>query len=267
MNIGDNTGMLKRIVAASVLTTIAFALSACQREAEIVFEQVDKEPAGILLEASDASMSKSTFRPLRTVSEEGILLLKEYEGEVKCTKPTEDRVHCPYNDSSNFCTIGHGHLIDGRKSCESIRKLLKEQDLLLGISEAQAEEILRNDLWWAQRALENRMDAGAENLGTTELTGSQYDALVSFIFNVGAANFESSTLLKRLEARARIDGNSDIANQFTRWTRSNGSFVQGLLNRRNREVDHFFKGFERPLTEKSMLESEIDIRVGETESP
>lgn len=253
----------------SAAFAMAVLVAGCQPQSaepaapEISFPSLEKEASGALLEALDGSMSRTGFEPLRAVSSAGLGYLKVYEGEVKCSPVTEDSTHCPYNDSSDYCTIGHGHLIAGKVACEDMVEKLTELGYLDGISDAESEALLRADLMWAQQALERQMDPAAKRLGTAELTDPQYDALVSFIFNVGSGNFSSSTLLKRLKARERVDGNVDIAGQFVLWKKSGGNVVQGLLNRRNKEVDQFFAGFERPMTARMEAEQAIDIRVGE----
>jgi hypothetical protein len=67
-----------------------------------------------------------------------------------------------------------------------------------------------------------------------------------------------------LKGRDQVADNAEIARQFTRWTRSAGKHFPGLLNRRNREVDQFFEGFERPVTARTADDDDsLDIRVGE----
>lgn len=67
------------------------------------------------------------------------------------------------------------------------------------------------------------------------LTQPQYDALVSFTFNLGAGNLAQSTLLKRInEGRFQ-----DAANEFLKWTRAKGKILPGLVRRRSIERDLF----------------------------
>ena len=134
-----------------------------------------------------------------------------------------------------------------------------------GISETSAEKLLTSDLHRAQLSLERRID-DAGRLGVAEISDSQYDALVSFIFNIGTGNFSNSTLLTKLQERAEIGGDAAVAEQFRRWKKSGGAVVQGLVNRREREVAHFFAGFDIPVPGRAALAGEagaIDIRIGE----
>ncbi len=237
------------------------------------FPSVDRTTAGIFLEDFDAdTRNGAIFLVSRSLTDEGVALLKLYEGEVLCPN-SSDRTHCPYNDSSDYCTIGHGHLI-AKAACEDLTEDLELMGFTNGISDERAEEILKADLAIAQMALERHTTApGSEQEGAT-INGYQYDALTSFIYNVGTSNFSSSTLLKRIKDREDIKGNAEIEKQFKRWNKSNGQFVQGLLNRRIREVEHFFKNFGVPSEEESDQRSidlksaeidddSIDIRIGE----
>ena len=66
---------------------------------------------------------------------------------------------------------------------------------------------------------------------------NQFDALVSFAYNVGVGAFSSSTLLKKI----KINPNDiSIRNEFMRWNKDNGKTVQGLTNRRKKEADLYF---------------------------
>lgn len=73
------------------------------------------------------------------------------------------------------------------------------------ITKEQAEELLRQDIATAEKIV----SAECPNLRQ-----SQFDALVSFVFNVGGGNFRKSTLLKKV--RANSDDNL-IMDEFLRW--------------------------------------------------
>lgn len=92
----------------------------------------------------------------------------------------------------------------------------------------QAERLLIGDLAVAEREV---------NRYGFDLTQNQFDALVSFVFNVGAGNFRSSTLLKRLKANPN---DPDIANQFKRWVYGGGKVLPGLVRRRDEETKLYF---------------------------
>ena len=98
------------------------------------------------------------------------------------------------------------------------------------ITEAQGEELLKADLADAERAV-NR-----QNL---TLNQNQFDALVSFVFNVGSGNFVNSTLLKRIKSGADC---IEITYQFNRWIYGKNKVkLPGLIRRRAAEADLFCK--------------------------
>ena len=137
-------------------------------------------------------------------SPKGIALIKEFEGlRLKAYK-------CP----GGVWTIGYGHTAGVKPG--------------MVITEAQAEEYLKADLIAFERYL--------NGLGLV-LNQNQFDALVSFIYNIGIGNFQKSTLLHK----ARIDPNdSSIMDEFLRWVYSKGCVLPGLQRRRLREMKLYF---------------------------
>jgi GH24 family phage-related lysozyme (muramidase) len=73
------------------------------------------------------------------------------------------------------------------------------------------------------------------NIGV-ELTQNEFDALVCLVYNIGAGNFEKSTLVKMLKAG---DDKAEIAQQFLRWDKAGGKPLAGLTRRRNAEAELF----------------------------
>ncbi len=94
-------------------------------------------------------------------------------------------------------------------------------------TEAQATEWLREDLRTAEGAVRHLVDV--------PLTHGQFDALASFVFNVGAAAFGNSTLLRLLNAGDA----AGAAEQFKRWNRGADGPLPGLVTRRAAERDLF----------------------------
>ena len=118
-----------------------------------------------------------------------------------------------YKCPAGIWTYGYGHT-----------RGVKQGDI---IPKARALEILRQDLQEAGETV-NR-------LVTVPLTQGQYDALCSFIFNLGARNFRNSTLLRKLN-----DGDyKGAANEFLRWTKAGGRELPGLVKRRKAERQLF----------------------------
>lgn len=67
------------------------------------------------------------------------------------------------------------------------------------------------------------------------ITQAQFDALVSFVFNVGCGAFSGSTLLKKLNA----EDEEGAANEFLKWDKAGGRVMAGLAKRREAEREMF----------------------------
>lgn len=196
------------------------------------------EPAAV---AADGSAL-----PKRRVTDAGVDLIASFEGlGALCPSQAPGKRYCAFDDPAGLCTIGYGHLVT-RTSCADSADALQAGGFQDGITEEDARALLRADLAPAQLYLESLLDPYGK-LGEVGLTDYQYDALVSFIFNVGRSNFESSTLLRSLENRISIAGDEQIAAQFLRWSRSAGVALPALERRRRAEMEHFFKGFGTPV--------------------
>lgn len=115
-----------------------------------------------------------------------------------------------YKDVAGYPTIGYGHLI-------------KPGERYRSITEEQAEALLRDDVRFAENAVNRAVEV--------PLTQSQFDALVSFVYNVGAGAFNNSTLLRKLNAE---DYNGATA-ELERWNKAGGIVISGLTNRREAE--------------------------------
>jgi len=100
----------------------------------------------------------------------------------------------------------------------------------LVITEAEAESMLLNDL--------DHFERGVMSLVRVPLSQCQFDALVSFAYNVGLTNLRTSTLLRKLN-KQDYDG---AANEFPRWTFAAGKVMQGLVVRRASERKQFLTG-------------------------
>lgn len=139
------------------------------------------------------------------ISEEGLALIKKYEGFA----PLE------YTCVAGKRTIGYGHCMKAGEVYPA------------GVSEAFAEELLLKDLKTAERAVD-----GAVRVPLSEC---QRDALVSFVFNVGAGNFKRSLLLRLLNE----GGYEEVPDQLMRWIYADGSICAGLMRRRKAEAGLF----------------------------
>lgn len=140
-------------------------------------------------------------------SNNGIDLIKEFEGLRLKT----------YRCASGILTIGYGHTGN-------------DVEPLMTISEAEAEKLLIADLKTAETTISRFVKQ--------PLTQNQFDALVSFIFNVGANSFGNSTLLKRINANPY---NPAIEHEFKRWVFSKQKKkLPGLISRREKEAELYF---------------------------
>ena len=111
-------------------------------------------------------------------------------------------------------TIGYGHTAGVKPG--------------MVISEAQAEEYLTADLIASEKYLNNLRLAINQN---------QFDALISFIYNVGTGNFSRSTLLRKVRANPQ---DNSIMDEFLRWVYSKGRVLPGLQRRRLAEMKLYF---------------------------
>jgi lysozyme len=136
----------------------------------------------------------------------------------------------PYQCPALLWTVGVGHVIDPNHAKVKLadRKQLPIPDGWDRVlSAAEIDEILRKDL--------NRFEAGVLRLIKVELTQGQFDALVSFSFNVGLGNLQNSTLRMKIN-RGDYEG---AAEQFLVWTKAGGKVLKGLVIRRTHEKEMF----------------------------
>lgn len=135
------------------------------------------------------------------ISDKGIELIRSFEGlELKAYL-------CP----AGILTIGIGHT-----------KGVKKGDT---ITEEQALQYFKDDV----EPIENYLN----KLNICETQG-QFDALVSFIFNLGKGSFSRSTLLKKIKNKA---SDEEICAQFMRWVYAGGKKLNGLIRRRKAECE------------------------------
>ena len=149
------------------------------------------------------------------MSQNGTKLLAEWEG-----LRTE-----VYDDAAGLPTIGVGHLLTQNER-DTGRITIKGQavDYQQGLSEQQVLDLLAQDL--------ERFEAAVNDGVQVALNQNQFDALVSFAFNVGRQAFKSSTLLKKLN-QGLYD---EVPAQLRRWNKTGGNVIQGLVNRREKEI-------------------------------
>lgn len=139
-----------------------------------------------------------------------------------------------YLDVAGLPTIGAGHLLT-RDELTSGKIMIagyayKYQD---GLSDKLIDLLLKQDLQIAETAIQNNVKV--------DLNQNQYNALVSFVINIGIAAFKESTLLKWLNAGLH----SKVPIQMRRWIFSGGQQIRGLKNRREKEIALWSKKDEK----------------------
>lgn len=137
-------------------------------------------------------------------SEKGIALIKEFEG---CRLTA-------YQDSVGVWTIGYGWTqpVDGKP----IRAGMT-------IKQETAERLLKTGLVSYENDVSRLVKVG--------LTHRQFDALVSFTYNLGARSLSTSTLLRKLNA----GDYAGAADEFLLWNKAGGKVLNGLTRRREAE--------------------------------
>ena len=151
--------------------------------------------------------NNTTSQSNLSISDVGIEMIKAFEGFIEHV----------YLDIGGKATIGYGHLLSLGESFP------------MGISKAEAEVLLRQDLSVAENAVNNQV--------TVDLTQPQFDALVSFTFNVGQGNLCISDVLLHVNKREF----NKAAKAFFHFTRA-GSNPLALTNRRTVESSLFLSG-------------------------
>lgn len=136
---------------------------------------------------------------------------------VKHLEAEEGYREVPYTDAGGVLTVGYGHTGKDVRAGEKV-------------SLERAQELLRADVSVAEACINKYV--------TVIQNQHQFDALVSFVYNVGTEAFKKSTLLRTINS-----GNvEDISNQFMRWVNVAGKRNKGLVNRRAAECRLYHGG-------------------------
>ncbi|EJN4070720.1 lysozyme [Salmonella enterica] len=141
---------------------------------------------------------------MNQISSQGLDLIKEFEG-LKLNA---------YRDSGGIWTVGYGYtgIVNGRKiNSETV------------LTEDRATYYLIKEL--------DSISVNINKLITVKLNQHQYDAIMSFVYNIGINNFKHSTLLYYIN----INEWSLAANEFIKWDKCKGKKIHGLMLRRIKE--------------------------------
>ena len=142
----------------------------------------------------------------------GIELIKSFEGFYSK----------PYLDPIGIPTIGYGATYYPNKK----KVTMKDKPL----TEKEASDLLR--------VMMTTYENDVKRLVKRELNQNQFDALVSFTYNLGGANLGKSTLLKKVNANPC---DKTIKDEFLKWNKAGGKVLNGLTRRRNAEAELYFK--------------------------
>lgn len=158
----------------------------------------------LILDSDNGLLRSARNDQVMALSKKGRDLLKDFEG-YKTTA---------YLDQAGVATIGYG-----------TTKYEDGNPVKIGdkITKKKAEELLIKDISWAQNAI--------NQLVKKPLSQNQFDALVSFVFNIGETQFKSSSLLKKLNSNKA----HKVEDEFLRWVYAGNKISQGLKNRRIKE--------------------------------
>jgi len=142
---------------------------------------------------------------MRHITREGLNLIKRFEG-------FESHI---YKDAAGYPTIGYGHLLRPGEA-----EFFKN-----GISGAAGEALLIKDVLYAEQAV--------LRLIRVPLTNGQFDALVSFTFNLGSGALQRSTLRRKVNS----EEHQEVPAQLLRWIWADGRKLRGLARRRKAEAE------------------------------
>lgn len=144
---------------------------------------------------------------MRSITRQGLELIKRFEG-------FEPEI---YLDAAGLPTIGYGHLLRPGEA----------EMFAGGISYEAATALLIKDVLSAERAV--------LRLIQVPLTDGQFDALVSFTFNLGSGALQRSTLRRKVNR----EEHADVPEQLMRWVWAGGRKLKGLIQRREFEVQFY----------------------------
>ena len=147
---------------------------------------------------------------MRTISEFGLHIIKKFEGL------RLEAYQCP----AGVYTIGYGSTRFPDGSCVCMYDKL--------YTKAEAVELLKYTVLAYERCINDALP---------NLNQNQFDALVSFAYNIGIGAFLASTLLKLAKVNAQDPG---IRNEFMRWNIAGGRVLAGLQTRRSEEARLYF---------------------------
>lgn len=145
-------------------------------------------------------------------SNKGLELIKKYEGWHST----------PYLDPIGIPTIGYGftYYLPSR-----VKVTMKDKPLTIQEGESILKEVLKG------------YEDDVLRMVKKSLNQNQFDALVSFTYNLGGKNLSSSTLLKKINVNPN---DPSIASEFPKWNKAGRKVFVGLTRRRKEEAELYF---------------------------
>jgi lysozyme len=145
------------------------------------------------------------------LDESGYKLIQEFEGLSLV----------PYLCSAKVATIGYG------STFYPSSKKVTMQDQPISLATAK----------WMLKETADKFAADVDKLIKSKLTQNQFNAIVSFAFNLGLTSLGRSTLLKKVNINPN---DSTIAAEFAKWNKAGGKVLNGLTKRRAKEAKLYF---------------------------
>ncbi len=142
---------------------------------------------------------------MRKISNNGLRLIMRFEGFSSNI----------YKDVAGFPTIGYGHLVSPHEFSSFQQAITKNK----------AEELLSQDIRISEIAV--------SRLIKSSINQNQFDALVSFTFNLGEAALQRSTLRQKVNRSEH----EQVPTEFLRWIYAGNRKVSGLIRRRQAEAN------------------------------
>lgn len=134
------------------------------------------------------------------ISEEGKNLIKKFEG---CELEA-------YRCAAGVWTIGYGHIKDVSRG--------------MTITQSEADEMFNHEI--------KEYETYVNTAVTVPLSQNQFDAIVSWVFNLGNGNLQASTMLKVINS----GDHAGVPAQIKRWNKAGGKVLDGLVRRREAEA-------------------------------
>lgn len=164
------------------------------------------------------------------ISSKALEIIKQHEGL------RLEAYHCP----SGVITIGYGHTGEDVYSGQTI-------------TQEQASQFLIEDVDWAEDVV--------NSVVLVDLNQNEFDALVSFVFNIGSEAFSNSTLLEYLNKNKREQASAE----FIKWVHDGGgNKLNGLIKRRKKEQELFNKE-RKEFNFKIQAKTNTVLKIGSTQ--